>query len=121
MQKVEFKNLSIAKSHFGTLILPNFGSKYPCKKTPHVLGQELAKIQLTKVSKDSFGDFVSPVCQYLHSYVSGGFFYEIPDFLHKNGNFEENRQFQYLTASILLPILLFPVNMCILPGKIDEE
>ena len=46
------------------------------KETPLIFGSELAKIQLTKVSKYSFGDFVSSVCPYLHLYWSGVFFTE---------------------------------------------
>ena len=84
------------------------------KKTPIIFGQQMAKIQLTKVSKYSFGDFVSPVCQYLDSLLSGFFFfYGIQNFLHKNGNFEQNCQFRYLTASISHPNFLFLVDMCI--------
>ena len=70
------------------------------KKTPLNFGRELAKIQLTKVSKYSFGGFVSSVCQYLHLYEGGVFFDGILDFLHKNSNYEENCTFRYLPASI---------------------
>ena len=106
------------------LILVNFGQFWPIltvKKITLIFGKELAKIQLTKVSKHSFGDFVSSVCQYLHLFVSVNFFYGIPEFLHKNGNFEGNRKFRHLIASILPQNLLFLVHRCILPGKIDKE
>ena len=70
------------------------------KKTPLNFGRELAKIQLTKVSKYSFGGFVSSVCQYLFLYEGGVFFDGILDFLHKNMNYEENPIFRRLPASI---------------------
>ena len=91
------------------------------KKTPLIFGRELAKIQLTQVFEYSFGDFVSPVCQYLDSWASGVFFYGILDFLHKNGYFEQNRKFRYLTDSISHPNFLFLVDMCIQLWEIDRE
>ena len=42
-------------------------------------------------------------------------------FFTQNGNFERNRQFRYLTASILQPNFLFLVDMCIQLWEIDKE
>ena len=91
------------------------------KKTPLIFGQELAKIQLTQVFDYSFGDFVSPVCQYLHLLASGVFFDGVPEFLHKNWICVENRQFHCLKVYIPPHILLSIVHMCILSREIDKK
>ena len=92
-RKLLFFYLAVNTLKFAVFLLGLFWWKFACKKTPLNFGSKLAKIQLTKVFKYNFEDFVSWDFPYDHFWIRGVFFYENFEFLHKIQFFWEKINF----------------------------